>query len=240
MDKKMFWAPAAGLAAAFLAAGALSVATSGRSVAGGTPAPDSATIQVSAERVQAARTAIGSLNSAVGTAPAGFDPALFGDSEGHNEGGCGSVDAAVARDASTLTYRLGSDCAVASAAGYDPYTLEPATGLPAPVTFDAASGQAPPTVHIITPRAAWDAGASSWDEAQRQRFAVDTDNLLTVSAPTATSKADKVADGWMPANRGAWCDYSVRVVHVAERYRLDLPSETLARLNLGLSTCQNR
>ena len=118
-------------------------------------------------------------------------------------------------------------CTVTSGRWHDPYTNR---------TFTRARSL--DIDHIIPLRHAHGHGGDQWDEARRQQFANDPDNLLAVSASANRSKGASSPDQWLPENRAFWCEYGKRWQALKQRYALMVTppeQEALARL---AATCR--
>lgn len=101
------------------------------------------------------------------------------------------------------------NCRVVRGRWNDPYTGK--------VFFDSSDVDVD---HIVSLKRAWDAGASSWSDEQRERFANDPVNLLVVDDSTNQSKGAKSVFTWLPPNKKFHCAYVTRYLRVLIRYDL--------------------
>jgi hypothetical protein len=82
--------------------------------------------------------------------------------------------------------------------------------------------------HVVPLKWAWDRGAANWSRAQRERFANDPANLLSVEASLNRQKGAKGPDQWLPpANQ---CQYVLRFTRVMKTYKLELSAAEERRL----------
>lgn len=98
-------------------------------------------------------------------------------------------------------------CLVTRGRWNDPYTGE--------VFFDSSQVDVD---HLVPLRWAWDNGASSWNDAEREQFANDERNLFIVSASANRSKGAKGPGEWLPPNQAFHCQYVTRFVRVLLLY----------------------
>ena len=76
--------------------------------------------------------------------------------------------------------------------------------------------------HVYPLKAAWDAGASTWDPRQRQIFANDLTELIAVSGVANEQKGDSTPGQWLPTNPAEVCPYVLRYMTVAVKYELPI------------------
>lgn len=74
--------------------------------------------------------------------------------------------------------------------------------------------------HIVPLKAAWNAGASTWDPQQRRIFANDMTELIAVSSSANSSKGDSTLSEWLP--EAGKCPYAIRYLTVAVKYHLPI------------------
>lgn len=87
--------------------------------------------------------------------------------------------------------------------------------------------------HVVALAEAWDSGASMWDDARREAFANDPDELRAVTAATNRSKSDRDPAEWQPPNRSAWCTYADQWIAVKLKWNLTAdPAEVSALRNM--------
>ena len=137
---------------------------------------------------------------------------------------CNVRDAALIRDGEDVEVRDG--CDVSSGKWLDPYTGRTYIN-PSEIDID----------HVVPLAEAWRSGASSWDEARRERYANDPDVLLSVEDNANQSKGDKGPEGWQPHRRAVWCDYAARWIGIKEAYDLAVDEREKAALEEMLGTC---
>ena len=145
-----------------------------------------------------------------------FGPAWTDDVDvagGHN--GCGTRDDILARDLTDVRHRPGThNCVVIAGELADPYTGTR-------IEFRKENALEVGIDHVIPLARAWDLGASRWPEERRRDFANDPLNLLAVSGPANSSKADQGPGEWLPLNAAFRCEYLARYLSVTVAY--DLP-----------------
>lgn len=137
---------------------------------------------------------------------------------------CDAREAALIRDGEYV--EVGSGCKVASGSWYDPYTDQTFTD---PSDID--------TDHVVALANAWRSGASSWDDAERERYANDPEVLLSVEDNANQSKGDKGPEAWKPPNEAVWCDYAERWISIKAKYDLSVNAEEKEALEDMLGTC---
>ncbi len=138
---------------------------------------------------------------------------------------CDVRDAALIRDGEGV--EVGDGCDVASGEWLDPYTGRSYTD-PSEIDID----------HVVPLAEAWRSGASSWDEARRERYANDPSVLLSVEDNANQSKGDKGPEAWKPPREAVWCDYAVRWLGIKEEYELAVDEREKAALEEMLGTCE--
>ncbi|MCD4550115.1 MULTISPECIES: HNH endonuclease family protein [unclassified Schaalia] len=150
----------------------------------------------------------------------------------HN--GCDTRNDILSRDLSQVTYKKGTkNCVVLSGKLQDPYTgqlidFERGNETSKKIQID----------HIVPLANAWASGAWEWDEATREKFANDPENLLAVDGPANQEKSAKTADEWLPKNKDFHCDYVKRQVKVKYAWKLSVTNaERDAIANVLHSQC---
>lgn len=83
--------------------------------------------------------------------------------------------------------------------------------------------------HIVPLKWAWDRGAKSWAYEQRVEFANDLSNLVVSSPAANRSKGSKGISQWLPSVNQ--CQYILRFIRVARKYRLEPSPEEKAQHN---------
>ncbi|MDP9475739.1 MAG: HNH endonuclease family protein [Actinomycetota bacterium] len=137
---------------------------------------------------------------------------------------CNVRDAALIRDGEAV--EVGDGCDVSSGEWLDPYTGSTYAD-PSEIDID----------HVVPLAEAWRNGASSWDEARRERYANDPDVLLSVEDNANQSKGDKGPEAWKPPREAVWCDYATQWIGIKEGYDLTVDEREKAALEEMLGTC---
>ncbi|WP_235483122.1 HNH endonuclease family protein [Streptomyces roseoverticillatus] len=127
---------------------------------------------------------------------------------------CCTTRQIVLKEQSTIPVTLKGKCEVVKGNWTSEYDSRAFAGSPKGLDID----------HIVPLKAAWDAGADTWDVAKRERFANDispgTPQLIAVSATSNRSKGDKRPDQWMPPDPLAACPYGEAWIAVKHKYDL--------------------
>lgn len=95
--------------------------------------------------------------------------------------------------------------------------------------------------HVVPLAEAWDSGASSWTDKQRELYANDqTDprHLIAVTGASNRSKSDQDPAEWMPTNKAYACEYIANWVSVKVRWSLAIDSKEKAALISNLKGCK--
>jgi hypothetical protein len=108
--------------------------------------------------------------------------------------------------------------------------------------FDIYTGttippQAADIDHVLSLKAAWDAGAWAWTPTQRQTFAQDQSNLRAVSRSVNEAKGDRTPAQWSPPARSGWCWFAATYRATAQRWHLPVSAADDTALNTMISTC---
>lgn len=140
------------------------------------------------------------------------------------ESSCDAREAALIRDGEDV--QVGIGCKVTSGSWYDPYTDQTFVD---PSDID--------TDHVVPLANAWRSGASSWDDAERERYANDPEVLLSVEDNANQSKGDKGPEAWKPPNEDVWCDYAERWIGIKDKYDLSINPEEKEALSQMLDGC---
>lgn len=162
-----------------------------------------------------------------------YDRAAFGPAwadTDHN--GCDTRNDVLARDLTGATVKPGTkNCVVLTGTLDDPYTA-------ARISFERGPRSADVQIdHVVALSNAWNSGASSWDLAQRTKFANDPANLLAVDGPANQSKSASNAAQWLPENTGYHCVYAARQIAVKSIYQLTVTKAEARALGSALSSC---
>jgi Protein of unknown function (DUF1524) len=144
-----------------------------------------------------------------------------------SDSACDVREAALIRDGEAV--EVGEGCDVESGRWLDPYTTRTYTD-PLDIDID----------HLVPLANAYRSGASEWDEAERERYANDPNNLLSVEDNANQEKGDKGPEAWKPPNRAIWCSYARRWVSVKADYALTINPQEKAALRQMLATCEKR
>jgi len=91
--------------------------------------------------------------------------------------------------------------------------------------------------HVVSLKAAWDAGAWRWTAAQRRLFAQDQANLRAVSRAVNESKGDRTPAQWNPPARSGACWFATTYRATVTRWHLTVRPADDAALNDMLTTC---
>jgi hypothetical protein len=144
-----------------------------------------------------------------------------------SDSACDVREAALIRDGQAV--KVGEDCDVEYGRWLDPYTTRTYTD---PLDIDIA--------HLVPLANAYRSGVSGWDEAERERYANDPNNLLSVEDNANQEKGDKGPEAWKPPNRAIWCSYARRRIGVKSDYVLTVNPQEKAALRQMLATCEKR
>ncbi len=144
-----------------------------------------------------------------------------------SDSACDVREAALIRDGEDVV--VGEGCDVASGRWLDPYTKRTYTD-PLDIDID----------HLVPLANAHRSGASEWDEAERERYANDPGNLLSVEDNANQEKGDKGPEAWKPPNREIWCQYARRWIGVKSAYALTINPQEKSALRGMLATCEKR
>ena len=144
-----------------------------------------------------------------------------------SDSSCDVREAALIRDGEDVV--VGEGCEVESGRWLDPYTKRTYTD-PLDIDID----------HLVPLANAYRSGASGWDEAERERYANDPNNLLSVEDNANQEKGDKGPEAWKPPSRAIWCSYARRWVSVKADYALTVNPQEKAALRQMLATCEKR
>jgi hypothetical protein len=140
---------------------------------------------------------------------------------------CDSREAALIRDGKNV--EVASGCKVVSGDWHDPYTGRTFT-KPSDIDID----------HVVPLANAWRSGASSWSDAERERYANAPDVLLSVEDNANQEKGDKGPEAWKPPSKAEWCDYATRWIGVKDKYHLSVNPQEKNALQEMLGTCGGR
>jgi hypothetical protein len=167
-----------------------------------------------------------------GRAPkTGYDRDLFSDGWG-NISGCDVRNFILRRDLTSITWRSGENCMVATGRLTDPYT-----GKAIKFVRGVKTSLAVQIDHVVAVSDAWQKGAQQISPQARYSFYNDPLNLLAVDGPTNSAKGDSDAATWLPPNKSYRCAYVARQVAVKAKYKLWVTSAEKTAIQGILSKC---
>ncbi|PPG77468.1 HNH endonuclease [Rathayibacter rathayi] len=194
---------------------------------------DSGQVVVDAAAVE---TALDQVNTATQVAT-GYDRELFGQSWADvDRNGCDTRNDILARDLVDVGFKPGTrDCVVLTGVLHDTYTATT-------IKFERGekSSQLVQIDHVVALSAAWQHGANTWTEQQREEFANDPINLQAVDGATNSSKSDSGPGEWMPPAQSYHCEYAARYVLVLTAYQLTVDDVDRSALTSTLDACGTR
>lgn len=95
--------------------------------------------------------------------------------------------------------------------------------------------------HMVPLAEAWDSGASTWTDKDRELYANDqTDprHLIAVTGASNRSKSDQDPAEWMPTNKAYACEYIANWVSIKVRWALSIDAKEKAALIANLKGCK--
>ena len=95
--------------------------------------------------------------------------------------------------------------------------------------------------HMVPLAEAWDSGAFSWTDLQRQQYAndmVDPRHLIAVTGASNRSKSDQDPAEWMPTNKSYWCTYLENWVSIKTRWNLSVDKKEKEFILTNLKSCK--
>lgn len=210
--------------ARFLISGALALALF-------TPAFESASLPAEAASQPLAATVLAKL-AVKGRAPkTGYARELFSDGWGSRYG-CDTRNFILKRDLTSITWRTGESCLVATGTLIDPYT-----GKTIQFVRGVKTSLAVQIDHVVAVSDAWQKGAQQLSGELRYAFYNDPLNLLAVDGPTNSAKGDGDAATWLPPNKAFRCAYVARQVAVKAKYKLWVTAAEKAAIQGILVKC---
>ncbi|MBR9829314.1 MAG: HNH endonuclease [Oceanospirillales bacterium] len=153
------------------------------------------------------------------TSGSGYSREQFGRGWADTDGDCQNSrhEALIAQSTGQVRFKTGRECRVVAGRWISPFTGA-VIHDPSAIDID----------HVVPLKWAWDHGAANWSRAQRERFANDPANLLSVEASLNRQKGAKGPDQWLPpANQ---CQYVLRFTRVMKTYKLKLSAAEERRL----------
>lgn len=167
-----------------------------------------------------------------GRAPkTGYSRDLFSDGWG-NIAGCDTRNFILKRDLTSITWRSGENCIVATGKLVDPYT-----GKTIQFVRGVKTSLAVQIDHVVAVSDAWQKGAQQLSGQARYSFYNDPLNLLAIDGPTNSAKGDGDAATWLPPNKSYRCAYVARQVAVKAKYKLWVTSPEKVAIQGILAKC---
>jgi hypothetical protein len=196
-----------------------------------TSAIESAPLPAEAARQPLASTVLGKF-AVKGRAPkTGYSRDLFSDGWG-SKFGCDTRNFVLKRDLTSITWRAGESCLVATGTLIDPYT-----GKTIKFVRGVKTSLAVQIDHVVAVSDAWQKGAQQLSSDSRYAFYNDPLNLLAVDGPTNSAKGDGDAATWLPPNKSFRCAYVARQVAVKAKYKLWVTAAEKAAIQGVLVKC---
>jgi len=196
-----------------------------------TPAIESPPLPAEAASQPLASTVLGKL-AVKGRAPkTGYSRDLFSDGWG-SKFGCDTRNFVLKRDLTSITWRTGESCLVATGTLIDPYT-----GKTIKFVRGVKTSLAVQIDHVVAVSDAWQKGAQQLSSDSRYAFYNDPLNLLAVDGPTNSAKGDGDAATWLPPNKSFRCAYVARQVAVKAKYKLWVTAAEKAAIQGVLVKC---
>ena len=187
---------------------------------------------VSAQEVQAAQSALGGLAVEPLSSEAGYAREQFGQRWADvDRNGCDQRNDALRAAAvpGTVEIKPGTHgCVVLRAQIEGPYTGERIEFVKGASTVDID--------HVVPLSRAWRQGAAGWPEAERERFANESGNLLAVDASANRAKGDAGPEEWMP--EVGRCGYVVQWIQVKQEWELSVTVSEKAAVSEQLEQCR--
>ncbi|MFF6829044.1 DUF1524 domain-containing protein [Streptomyces longwoodensis] len=140
------------------------------------------------------------------------------------------------RDLSQVRFRDGSTCVVASGT----LLKDPYTGRRIDFVRGRGSSGSLDIDHLVALGDAWQTGARSLSQAEREALANDPLNLAAVSASANRHKGDQDASTWLPTATGWRCTYVARQIAVKKKYRLWVTPPERTAMTRVLGTCPSQ
>jgi hypothetical protein len=150
----------------------------------------------------------------------GYSREQFGRGWADVDGDCQNSrhEALVAQSTGPVRFKTERQCSVVAGRWISPFTGD-VIHDPSKVDID----------HVVPLKWAWDHGANRWSKAQREIFANDPANLLSVEASLNRQKGAKGPDKWLPPKNQ--CQYILRFTRVMKTYKLKLSAAEEQRIN---------
>jgi hypothetical protein len=210
--------------ARFAAAGLLAVGLFASALEGGVVSADAASTPIASLVLE--KLAV------KGRAPkTGYARDLFSDGWG-TISGCDTRNFILKRDLTSITWRSGENCIVATGRLVDPYT-----GKAIKFVRGVKTSLAVQIDHVVAVSDAWQKGAQQLSSESRYSFYNDPLNLLAVDGPTNSAKGDGDAATWLPPNKSYRCAYVARQVAVKAKYKLWVTSAEKSAIQGILAKC---
>lgn len=155
--------------------------------------------------------------------------------------GCETRDDILFRDLTNVEKR--DACVVVSGTLADPYTgktIDFVKDIYVDGKKTGGNSMGVQIDHVVSLKAAWEAGAHAWTQEQRIAFANDPANLIASDGPTNGSKNAKSPAEWMPSDAGNAsynCTYATKYTQILVKYDLTASASDLQTLRKTLATC---
>ena len=195
--------------------------------------PALATQESSVEETDKAIDALASLE-VKGRAPkTGYSRSQFGEGWAEIDG-CDVRNLILQRDlVEVLT--LPDGCKVESGKFLDPYSAKSILFKRGVTTSDDVQID-----HIVSLSDAWQKGAQLLSQAEREKLANDSLELLAVDGPTNMKKSDGDAATWLPPNKPYRCQFIARQIAVKRKYHLWVTPAERDAMKRVLATCPDQ
>lgn len=130
--------------------------------------------------------------------------------------GCDLRNRTLARDLTNTRFKAGTNnCVVLSGTLNDPYT-----GKTISFTRGNTTSSDVQIEHVVSIGDSWQKGAQQWDDARKEAFAADPENLLAVDGPANMQKQDSDFATWLPPNKSFRCRYAAIQTHIKAKWGL--------------------
>lgn len=156
-----------------------------------------------------------------------------GDPWGHN--GCDTRNDILHRDLTSITYKSGSHCYIATGILHEPYT-----GKTIHFVRGVRTSSLVQIDHVVPLGLVYEEGGKNWTQAKRVNIANDPLNLLSADGPANEAKGDSDASEWLPANKSFQCQYVAIQVAVSAKYGLPITAAAKSAMTKVLNTCPGK
>lgn len=146
--------------------------------------------------------------------------------------GCDQRNESLAAAMTEISYRAGTnDCVVETGTFHDVYD---GSSWPFSKTQDGGGIEID---HIVPLEHAWDMGASTWTEGEREQFANELGNLQATAGTYNSAKGSKSPHEWMPPDVAYHCTYLQRWSEIKVTWGLALEAAERDYLLNELTRC---